>query len=59
MNSMEALIARMMEDFDLKHKNIMEKALQQAVITGECLIKFNDNNEFEIINPFKGCECGE
>ncbi len=41
------------------HAKIMEQALQQAILTGEVLVKINENGEPEIVNPFKGCNCNK
>ena len=38
---------------------LLDQILRQAVICGEVTVKFNDDHTFEIVNPFKGCGCGE
>lgn len=39
------------------YKQLMKRAIEQAVIAGECTVRMNDKQELEIVNPFKGCTC--
>lgn len=59
MSVSEEIIKKISEEFEFKHKKLMEEAIQQAIICGEVTIKVSENNVLEIINPFKGCGCGD
>ncbi len=38
-------------------KELMNQIVWQAIVCGEVTIKFNDDKTFEIVSPFKGCNC--
>jgi hypothetical protein len=51
------------ELFQEKLRKIAHEAVIQQMLTGNCSIKISTddsgNIDMEIVNPFKGCDCGD